>query len=145
LNHDVQDHFDESHQVPILAESPRKKLAVRKFPSYGWSREREARVKLDMTKPVEVVQAPTNRKSSGRVLDFPTFQLSGLAETAPKEVEGWFTSKVSLLRRLSEASGSKSSTSPGSSRSGSVIQGNFSLRSNFRRSGSEFKILRLHL
>jgi hypothetical protein len=80
LNNDVQD-FDESHQVPILAESPRKTMAVRKFP--GWSREREARVKLDMSKPVEVVQAPSNRKSLGRVLDFPTFQQSGVAENGP--------------------------------------------------------------
>ena len=47
-------------------------------------------------------------------------------ETAPKEVEGWFTSKVKLLRQLSEASGhltkssSNNSTSPNSSRSGSM-------------------------
>jgi hypothetical protein len=72
-------------------------MAVCTFPSYGWSREGEARVKLDMSKPVEVVQAPLTRQSLGQVLDFPTFQLSGLAETAPKEVDGWFTSKVSLL------------------------------------------------
>ena len=51
---------------------------------------------------------------------------SGLVETAPKEVEGWFTSKVKLLRQLSEASGhltktsSNNSTSPNSSRSGSI-------------------------
>ena len=53
-------------------------------------------------------------------------KFSGLVETAPKEVEGWFTSKVKLLRQLSEASGhltkssSNNSTSPNSSRSGSM-------------------------
>ena len=52
-----------------------------------------------------------------RSLDFPPFQLSGLAETAPKEVEGWFTSKVSLLRKLSanDNDSAMTSTSPKSS------------------------------
>ena len=48
---------------------------------------------------------------------------SGLVETAPKEVEGWFTSKVKLLRQLSEASGqlttATKSSSPNSSKNGS--------------------------
>ena len=64
---------------------------------------------------------------SNLITFFSLLNFSGLVETAPKEVEGWFTSKVKLLRQLSEASGhltksssSNNSTSPNSSRSGSI-------------------------
>ena len=105
------------------------KLAVRKFPSYGWCREREAKIKEEMATAAKVndnnseKNAPADKGAAAkksvvvnRSLDFPPFQLSGLAETAPKEVEGWFTSKVSLLRKLSANDESAmTSTSPKSS------------------------------
>ena len=93
------------------------KLAVRKFPAYGWCREREAKIKEELAKAND----KTNEKNADKIakktvvnrVDFPPFQLSGLAETAPKEVEGWFTSKVSLLRKLSANNDDQmTSTSP---------------------------------
>ena len=95
----------------------RSNRAVRKFPSYGWNREREARIKIDVNKKENpVIQV---KKSLSRTLDFPPFQLSGLVETAPKEVEGWFTSKVSLLRQLSVDTSGSLRSSPNASRNGS--------------------------
>ena len=106
------------------------KLAVRKFPSYGWCREREARIKEEMAAAAANENSEKNASAADKVaaaakknvvvnrsLDFPPFQLSGLAETAPKEVEGWFTSKVSLLRKLSanDNDSAMTSTSPKSS------------------------------
>ena len=65
----------------------------------------------------KVAAAAKKSVAVNRSLDFPPFQLSGLAETAPKEVEGWFTSKVSLLRKLSanDNDSAMTSTSPKSS------------------------------
>lgn len=118
---------ENSSAIPTL----RKPVAVRKFPSYGWNREREARIRIEVNEPTTIdnsaaVAVPTKKLLTRNLPDFPPFQLSGLVETAPKEVEGWFTSKVKLLRQLSEASGhltkssSNNSTSPNSSRSGSI-------------------------
>lgn len=110
--------INEIQEDPIL---PYKNgnLAVRKFPSYGWNREREARIKIEMSSKKQD-NLPIIQVKKSRNLDFPPFQLSGLVETAPKEVEGWFTSKVSLLRQLSESGTVSKSVSPSSSRSGSV-------------------------
>jgi len=118
---------ENSSAIPTL----KKPAACRKFPSYGWNREREARIRIEANEPTTIdnsaaVAVPTKKLLSRNLPDFPPFQLSGLVETAPKEVEGWFTSKVKLLRQLSEASGhltkssSNNSTSPNSSRSGSM-------------------------
>ncbi len=88
-----------------IPEAMKRRLAVRKFPSYGWNREREARIRIEATMSKQQQQQQNNVKTAKAVkapVDFPMFQLSGLAETAPKEVEGWFTSKLSLLRRLSD-------------------------------------------
>ena len=76
-------------------------LAVRKFPSYGWSREREARIKATLQEK-RAVSCPPPTTQILHPVDFPRFELSGLAETAPKEIEGWFVSKIKLLRKLSE-------------------------------------------
>lgn len=125
-------------EEPSVSIPINSRLAVRKFPSYGWSREKEARVKVQISEEKDNVSASKSTKPSSsaaaavavminKSLDFPVFQLSGLAETAPKEVEGWFTSKVSLLRKLSEETPGSSnvqcstkSSSPSSSRSGSI-------------------------
>ena len=90
----------EINELPMVQKNS---LAVRKFPSYGWSREREARIKatIQEKRAVSCPPAPTTTQILHPV-DFPRFELSGLAETAPKEIEGWFVSKIKLLRKLSE-------------------------------------------
>ncbi len=133
LLEDDQEVISEALATPTLdlgdsmSPVPKSNLAVRKFPSYGWNREREARIKIEVNKATEAAAAaaaaaktPAPVVQAKKYLDFPPFQLSGLAETAPKEVEGWFTSKVNLLRQLSEATSPGSKSSNNSSRSGSV-------------------------
>ena len=111
--HPVPPKEDEAKLTPI-----KPSVAVRKFPSYGWNREREARIKIAVNPPKENPPVVQVKKSLSRNLDFPPFQLSGLVETAPKEVEGWFTSKVKLLRQLSESQNGNGKSSPNSSRNG---------------------------
>lgn len=93
---------EEQTDKPIKVEKEEAKTvfgkAVRKFPSYGWCREKKIKATEAESKKTEKA-----KKTAASRIDMPTFQLAGLAETAPKEVEGWFTSKVNELRRLSEA------------------------------------------
>ena len=99
---DVTEMSTRLEQEEISQQPKLNKLAVRKFPSYGWCREKEAKIKEEVAKPNDKNnESKVAKKTTVNRLDFPVFQLSGLAETAPKEVEGWFTSKVSLLRKLS--------------------------------------------
>ena len=127
----------EEKEVKQRPSIQKNSLAVRKFPSYGWSREREARIKATITeensssgsKTRSVSCPPTTQLS----VDFPRFELSGLSETAPKEIEGWFVSKIKLLRKLSEPSDLDSANRKSPlSRSGSIKRKLLTLRRNYK-------------
>ena len=65
-----------SSTIPTL----KTQLAVRKFPSYGWNREREARIRIEANTPTTIdnsatVAVPTKRLLSRNLPDFPPFQL----------------------------------------------------------------------
>ena len=58
----------------------KSRIAVRKFPSYGWSREREARIRIEMNKtemesPPAAVPIPAKKSLARNLPDFPPFQL----------------------------------------------------------------------
>ena len=132
----------EQKEATECSDVQKNSLAVRKFPSYGWSREREARIKATLQQEKRAVSCPPTTQIMHTV-DFPRFELSGLSETAPKEIEGnanalnlemfaeliklaflgWFVSKIKLLRKLSEPSDLDPRKSPSSSRAGSVYSG----------------------
>ena len=117
----------EEKEVKQRPSIQKNSLAVRKFPSYGWSREREARIKATITEEQNNSSSGSKRSVScpppttQLSVDFPRFELSGLSETAPKEIEGWFVSKIKLLRKLSEPSDLDSANRKSPlSRSGSI-------------------------
>ena len=77
----------EQKEATECSDVQKNSLAVRKFPSYGWSREREARIKATLQQEKRAVSCPPTTQIMHTV-DFPRFELSGLSETAPKEIEG---------------------------------------------------------
>ena len=77
----------EQKETTECSDIQKNSLAVRKFPSYGWSREREARIKATLQQEKRAVSCPPTTQIMHTV-DFPRFELSGLSETAPKEIEG---------------------------------------------------------
>ena len=77
----------EEKETTECSDVQKNSLAVRKFPSYGWSREREARIKATLQQEKRAVSCPPTTQIMHTV-DFPRFELSGLSETAPKEIEG---------------------------------------------------------
>ena len=83
---DVVKMFEEK-ETTECSDVQKNSLAVRKFPSYGWSREREARIKATLQQEKRAVSCPPTTQIMHTV-DFPRFELSGLSETAPKEIEG---------------------------------------------------------
>ena len=54
--------------------------SLRKFPSYGWNREREARIRIEVNEPTTIdnsaaVAVPTKKLLTRNLPDFPPFQL----------------------------------------------------------------------
>ena len=67
---------ENSSAIPTL----KKPAACRKFPSYGWNREREARIRIEANEPTTIdnsaaVAVPTKKLLSRNLPDFPPFQL----------------------------------------------------------------------
>ena len=67
---------ENSSAIPTL----KKPAACRKFPSYGWNREREARIRIEVNEPTTIdnsaaVSVPTKKLLSRNLPDFPPFQL----------------------------------------------------------------------
>ena len=67
---------ENSSAIPTL----KKPAACRKFPSYGWNREREARIRIEVNEPTTIdnsaaVTVPTKKLLTRNLPDFPPFQL----------------------------------------------------------------------